>query len=429
MNHPNQVKAVQSMKQSTDVPIPESFAYFRIVDSPMAKALKWKLERIAKSHLDVSEELATAFGRAMNTGDALGDAYIDAAFASPKGKARARKDVEQALTGGIASVSDPSPELLALFQQIDTDPEWVDWEKVEHGAEVFRRYSKELYPYFGMVSFPGYALETIAKPLALTGAYTGGTAFGRFLETCRLWTDTTEPGALRPGGAGRRSAVFVRTLHSMIRHTVLPHAEWDRDKLGVPISQFGMFGTLLLSSFAPGQQLKLLGYLPTDDDIAAMMHHWRYVGHLMGVEAPWYPETVTDGFLAQVLISLVEVPNPGKDSQQLCQSFMDTYLPPAEARGLRQAYGKLRYKAQLGHARFYLGEESYESTALPDPGLWRYAPLARVIPNLTREALRRKVPGVAGWIDQTHRRARHEFLDKNLEGGQAKFTPVDKLTR
>jgi len=429
VNHPNQVKAVQSMKQSTDVPIPESFAYFRIVDSPMAKALKWKLERIAKSHLDVSEELATAFGRAMNTGDALGDAYIDAAFASPKGKARARKDVEQALTGGIASVSDPSPELLALFQQIDTDPEWVDWEKVEHGAEVFRRYSKELYPYFGMVSFPGYALETIAKPLALTGAYTGGTAFGRFLETCRLWTDTTEPGALRPGGAGRRSAVFVRTLHSMIRHTVLPHAEWDRDKLGVPISQFGMFGTLLLSSFAPGQQLKLLGYLPTDDDIAAMMHHWRYVGHLMGVEAPWYPETVTDGFLAQVLISLVEVPNPGKDSQQLCQSFMDTYLPPADARGLRQAYGKLRYKAQLGHARFYLGEESYESTALPDPGLWRYAPLARVIPNLTREALRRKVPGVAGWIDQTHRRARHEFLDKNLEGGQAKFTPVDKLTR
>ena len=429
MNHPNQVKGVQSMKQSTDVPIPESFAYFRIVDSPMAKALKWKLERIAKSHLDVSEELATAFGRAMNTGDALGDAYIDAAFASPKGKARARKDVEQALTGGIASVSDPSPELLALFQQIDTDPEWVDWEKVEHGAEVFRRYSKELYPYFGMVSFPGYALETIAKPLALTGAYTGGTAFGRFLETCRLWTDTTEPGALRPGGAGRRSAVFVRTLHSMIRHTVLPHAEWDRDKLGVPISQFGMFGTLLLSSFAPGQQLKLLGYLPTDDDIAAMMHHWRYVGHLMGVEAPWYPETVTDGFLAQVLISLVEVPNPGKDSQQLCQSFMDTYLPPADARGLRQAYGKLRYKAQLGHARFYLGEESYESTALPDPGLWRYAPLARVIPNLTRETLRRKVPGVAGWIDQTHRRARHEFLDKNLEGGQAKFTPVDKLTR
>ena len=134
---------------------------------------------------------------------------------------------------------------MALFKQINTDPEWVDWDKVEHGAEVFRRYSKELYPYFGMVTFNGYALETIAKPLALTGAYTGGSAFGRFLETCRLWTDTTEPGAMRPGGAGRRSAILVRILHSIIRNTLLPHAEWDRARLGMPISQFAMLGTLL----------------------------------------------------------------------------------------------------------------------------------------------------------------------------------------
>jgi hypothetical protein len=190
-----------------------------------------------------------------------------------------------------------------------------------------------------------------------------------------------------------------------------------------------MFGTLLLSSFAPGQQLKLIGYRPTDDDIEAMMHHWRYVGYLMGVEAPWYPETVTEGFRAQLLITLVQEPSPGKDSQHLCRSFMDTFLPAEDTRGLRQVYGKLRYKAQLGHARFYLGKESYSGTALPDPGLWRYAPLARVIPNLTRETLRRNVPGVAGWIDQTNRRARHEFLNKNLEDGEAKFKPVDKLAR
>jgi hypothetical protein len=417
------------MKQSAEVAIPESFAYFRTVDGPAAKSLKRQLERYAKTRLDIPEDLATSFGRAMNTGDALGDAYIDAAFASPKGRGRARKDVQQALEGGIESVGDPSPELVALFEQITTDPAWVDWGKVEHGAEVFRRYGQELYPYFGMVTFPGYALETITKPLALTGAYTGGSAYGRFLETCRFWTDATEPGALRPGGAGRRSAVFVRTLHSMIRHTVLPHREWDQAKLGVPISQFGMFGTLLLSSFAPGQQLKLLGYLPTDADVEAMMHHWRYVGYLMGAEAPWFPETVADGFRAQVLISLVEEPKPSKDSQELCRSFMDTFRPPADARGLRHAYGTLRYKAQLGHARFYLGAESFGSTGLPDPGLWRFAPLARVVPNLTRETLRRTVPGAAGRIDRTHRRDRHEFLAENLEGGEAKFKPVDELSR
>jgi len=123
--------------------------------------------------------------------------------------------------------------------------------KVEHGAEVFRRYGSELYPYFGIMTFNAYGLEIIATPLAMTGAYTGGSAFGRFLETSRLWTDTTEPGAMRPGGVGRRSAIMVRVLHSIIRHTMLPHAKWDRDRLGMPISQFGMLGTLLLSSFAP----------------------------------------------------------------------------------------------------------------------------------------------------------------------------------
>jgi hypothetical protein len=416
------------MLKSTDQSIPECFSYFQVAGTSAGQSARRQLERFARTDLEISDDLATAFGRAMNTGDRLGDAYIDAAFASPKGKSRARKDVNAALEGGIDSVSDPSPELVALFAQIDTDPEWVDWAKVEHGAEVFRRY-KELYPYFGMVTFPGYTLESITKPLVLTGAYTGGSAFGRFLETCRFWTDTTEPGALRPGGVGRRSAVFVRTLHSMIRHTLLPHPEWDRAKLGMPISQFGMFGTLLLSSFAPGQQLKLVGYRPTDADVEAMMHHWRYVGYLMGAEAPWYPETVTDGFLAQLLLSLSDTPKPGKDSDELCRSFMDTFRPPADARGPRKVLGTLNYRAQLGHARFYLGKKSFADTGLPDPGLWRYAPLARILPNFTRETMRRHVPGVAGRIDQTNRRARQEFLRQNLEGGEAKFKPVDKLTR
>src|SRR6267154_223114 len=249
------------MTQSTDVSIPECFNYFQAAESPTGRTIKRHLERHAKGRLDIPDKLATAFGRAMNTGDRLGDVYISTAFASSSGRARARKDVELALSHGIGSVEDPSPEWISMIEQIDTDPDWVDWNNVEHGAEVFRRYGSELYPYFGMITFNGYGLETIQKPLALTGAYTGGTAFGRFLETCRLWTDTTEPGAMRPGGVGRRSAVFVRILHSLIRNTLLPHAEWDRARLGTPISQFAMLGTLLLSSFAPGMQLKLIGYL------------------------------------------------------------------------------------------------------------------------------------------------------------------------
>jgi len=416
------------MTQSTDLGIPDAFSYHRLLGTPAMTALQKKLERVAKTSLDVSEELALSFGRAMNTGDALADAYIEAAFASPQGRKRARKDVEQALDQGIESVVDPSPELVALFGQLDTDPEWLDWDKVEHGAAVFRRY-RELYPFLGMMSFPGFALETITKPLALTGAYTGGSAYGRYLETCRFWTDSSEPGAMRPFGVGRRSSVLVRILHAMIRHTVLPHPEWDRAQLGVPISQFGLFGTQLLSTFAPGVLLRMLGYLTSDADVEAAMHHWRYVGYVCGAEPPWYPETLAEGFKAQLLISLVEEPQPGADSQYLASSFMDTYRPSPEARGVSRIYGNLRYKTQLGHARFWLGKENYADTALPDPGLWRLAPLARVVPNLTRETLRRTVPAAAERIDRNRRRVRQEFLSRNLEGGEAKFKPVDKLAR
>jgi hypothetical protein len=423
------------MKQSTDVqnpteaPIPRAFAYYRLVDSPQGQKTRQQFEKLAKSPVDLPDEIIRQFGVAMNTGDRLGDTYIDTAFATREGKARARKDVEQALEKGIESIADPSPELLALFDQINTDPEWVDWKSVEHGAEVFRRYGKELYPYFGMITFAGYATHTINQPLALTGAYTGNSAFHRFLETCRFWTDTTEPGALRPGGTGRRSAVLVRVLHSIIRHTLLPHPAWDRDELGVPISQHGMFQTLMASSHFPGQQLKLLGYRPSDQDIAALMHLWRYIGYLMGFQPPWYPETASDGFRAQLLIMLGEEPDFGPDAQSLCRSFMDTFRPPGDARGARRIVGNLRYRAQLGHARFYLGADLHKSCGLPDAGLWRYAPLARFLPNFVRETARRNVPGAAGWIDQVHRAARQEFLRKHLEGGEAKFQPVDKLTR
>jgi len=50
-----------------------------------------------------------------------------------------------------------------------------------------------------------------------------------------------------------------------------------------------------------------------------------------------------------------------------------------------------------------------------------------VVPNLTLEDLR--IPGVAGWINQTRWRPHREFVTKNLEGGEAKFKPVDELSR
>lgn len=84
------------MTQSTEVSTPKCYNYFQAASSPIGNTIKRQLERRAKCHLDIPEQRATAFGRAMNTGDRLGDVYISTAFASPSGRARARKDVEHA---------------------------------------------------------------------------------------------------------------------------------------------------------------------------------------------------------------------------------------------------------------------------------------------------------------------------------------------
>src|ERR1700716_3563925 len=96
-----------TITQQNNAAIPECFAYFRAIGTPQGQAVRQRLERAAKTRIEVPAELAEAFGRGMNTGDRLGDAYIAAAFARPQGKGKARKDVEQALNGGIESVEDP----------------------------------------------------------------------------------------------------------------------------------------------------------------------------------------------------------------------------------------------------------------------------------------------------------------------------------
>jgi hypothetical protein len=53
--------------------------------------------------------------------------------------------------------------------------------------------------------------------------------------------------------------------------------------VGKPINQAEATITLLSGGLATGLGMHNLGYRSTTADIEAMMHFWRYVGHVMGV--------------------------------------------------------------------------------------------------------------------------------------------------
>ncbi|HKV18838.1 MAG TPA: oxygenase MpaB family protein [Mycobacterium sp.] len=406
---------------------PREFTYFDTKDRPFGTALTERMSRLAGTDVTLDDESAEAMGAALDAGDRLGDAWY--ADARRRGTVRAaRNEFNTALEHGVDAVNDPSPALVALFDQIHTEPEWLDWDLLERGSRIHRRYGKELYPYFGMATFSGYRTPSVTKPLILTGAYTGNSALNRFWETCKHWTDTSEPGGMRKGNPGYATSLRVRLLHCMIRARIGGHAEWDRARYGVPISQFNMFSTLMAGSVIAGHELKRLGYRTSDDDIVALMHFQRYIGYVMGVEPPWYPETISDGYRAMRLIALAQRTEDNDDSRALCHSFMDCYKPSAEARGLRRLVAEVNYRAQLGHAYFYT-PSSYTKSGFPPVGLWRYAPLARFVPNFVRDTACQHIPPVARRVDDRHRAWRRAETARTLGSGRGSFSPVETLSR
>jgi hypothetical protein len=128
------------------------------------------------------------------------------------------------------------------------------------------------------------------------------------------------------------------------------------------------------------------------------------------------------------LIALAQRTKDDDDSRALCWSFMETYKPPADARGLKRLAAELNYRAQLGHAYFYT-PASYTKSGFPPVGLWRHAPLTRVALNFVRDTACQHLPVVADWVDDRHRAWRRAENARTLGTGRGSFSPVETLSR
>ncbi|MCW5835259.1 MAG: hypothetical protein KIS78_22855, partial [Labilithrix sp.] len=137
-------------------------------------------------------EVVEAIASMYEDGDPLADAFLDE-VASVKD---ARAMFHRAARDGIASVPDAPASLRALFADVETPPDWLDPALVERGARVFRRYGAHVFRFAGAITLAGYSESSVAKPLAMTGGYVGGSARRRFLETVAFWIEVSEPGGL-----------------------------------------------------------------------------------------------------------------------------------------------------------------------------------------------------------------------------------------
>jgi hypothetical protein len=231
---------------------------------------------------------------------------------------------------------------------------------LRRGERVFAEYGPEILMALGCYSLPAaYAANDGVRVLAQTG-FLESAPTRRLVETAQMIVDVMRPGGLDPGGPGVRNARKVRLMHAAIRRLILAaDPPWDTARLGVPINQEDLAGTLCTFAWLPLDALERLGARVRRDDRDAYVRTWGVVGRILGLREELIPE---DADAARALTARIqarqvqpELPNPdGRELTAALLAMMEAHVPVAALR-----FGP----ASL--MRFFLPRRVADSLAIP----------------------------------------------------------------
>jgi hypothetical protein len=331
------------------------------------------------------------------------------------------------LDKGISAIQNPPEEFLELWAQVTIEPEWLDWALLERGARIYRRYGVLGFMFQGIGSIDSYRNENIAKTLMSTGQYADDTAFKRFVLTSNFWTKVSEPGGMRSFAPGWKVAIQVRLLHTLIRRAVLGSKNWDSEKLGMPINQVGLLGAPLISSVMMGQHLKMLGYRPTDSDIEAMMHLWRYVAHVMGRDVSDFPTTANEGLQVLYDLSNVSENTDTPEGARIGKSFIEAFKPRSDARGFGWLKEYVQYKINIAQSLFFVSPQTRKAMNLPNPTFWGALYwMVRFPINRWTDKKRYDSSEFENAYDKRVARERYVWLNEHIKGSSLEYRPQPK---
>ncbi|KAI1319018.1 hypothetical protein EDD11_005216 [Mortierella claussenii] len=226
-----------------------------------------------------------------------------------------------------------------LLEQLMTVPEWVDWEKIKRGQDVYWRYSILIaISLFYFVLAGGFAIPKISRVLGSTGYLTGSgkKVRRRICETSQFVVDVMHSLAyLQPGtGVAWKSIIQVRLLHAGVRSRLVKisktHSKiYNVDKLGVPINQEDLLATLFSFSNTPWRVMETrMGVQMTPQEREDYLHLWRYIGHMMGVNdilGGMHSPAKADATLESIVLHLAD---PDQNSGHACMGLLQAMTPP-----------------------------------------------------------------------------------------------------
>jgi squalene cyclase len=189
------------------------------------------------------------------------------------------------------------PECAARFFEETVElPPWADAARIRRAQRLFEDHGPQIT--FGLFcsSLPqAYAAANGSLVLTHTGAMTGRVR-QRIFETAQFLFDVLDVGGLDPRGRGIRSSQRVRLMHAGVRRLLLtsPKIGWDAARLGAPINQEDLAGTLMTFSAITFDAMRRLGVEATEEEGDDWIHLWGVIGHFLGVDRELVPANISD---------------------------------------------------------------------------------------------------------------------------------------
>jgi hypothetical protein len=264
----------------------------------------------------------------LTKGDPLADAAAEALAPLPRG-ARAGL-VSLGLEGRSTGVA----ALDALLASACAPPVWFDAARAARGGAVLRRTGAFGAVVLGFKSLmTSYASPAGNKPLTFTRQLEVDTT-RRLGETAQFIEAVSLPQTVTPGSPGFRATVRVRLVHAEVRRALLASPRWRLDDWGTPICQADMAATVLLFSSVLVDGLDALGLRVSPDEREDVLHLWRGVGRLMGVEEELLCANARDAVALWTMIQATQEP-VDDDGRRLAKALLEGPLREAKSPGER----------------------------------------------------------------------------------------------
>ncbi|MDP2772630.1 MAG: oxygenase MpaB family protein [Nocardioides sp.] len=369
---------------------------------------------------EVDEDLMARLGDGFRARDEVGAALAHAMRlrAGEPGRV-SMADFRAALEHGVPD--DAPPALAEFFAVVEAEPDWVDWDLLARGAEVYNRFGQNAADVLLQLSLiGGYRFGGPTDLLVATGGLTGETTRRRLAETQQWTASLSRPDALRLRGEAWRLTVHVRAMHALVNAGFEPR--WDVERWGLPINQSDQAATLGLFDAVVLLGVRTLGVPVSAADSRAVMHLWKYVGWLMGVDHDLLVDSERERHRINyhLLLAQADVSEAGA---KLSQSILEvqTALHVDAPAPIRWLHGRWSRERLLSMLTVFLGVQSMRDLGLPLRPPW--APAYVIVLNTLRYRVLGRLPGGQARLDRWGRRTSTRVLgqyfgDEKAEVGQ-----------